>query len=246
VPVVMHLSKNSGSDMGNRIQHIHEPTKLILAWQSPDERGNRTRFAVGEVVKSGANISLRYYVDTPDVLKAKTLGYEGYAAFDIKHPEHTKDVLSAFMRRLPPRSRSDFPQYLRGLRLPQDENLSDFALLAYSEAKLPSDGFSLVDTLADANVPSEFLLELAGYRHRNPSLTNSDMGAVVTLVSEPSNAYDPNAVAIQYLGKAIGYINRLQAPTVRGWVDEERTSAVLEKLNGTPDKPRAFIFLRVI
>jgi hypothetical protein len=166
-----------------------------------------------------------------------------YAAFNLKQSEHGKDVLAAFMRRLPPRSRADFTQYLEGLRL-ASSNLSDFALLGYSEAKLPSDGFSLVNPLDDAGTPNEFLLELARYRHHEPSLVKNDIGASVDLVPEPTNAFDPNAVAIQYGLRTIGYINRLQAKVVGKWVQQNRASAVLEKLNGTPNKPRAFIFLR--
>ena len=245
MPAAIHSPLDWGSKVGNWIEHVHEPSKLILAWQAPDERRNRTRFAVGEIIKRDGSFVLRYYSDTPDVLKAKELGYEGYAAFSIKSPEHSKDVLSAFMRRLPPRSRPDFRQYLEGLRLTPLASLSDFGLLAYSEAKLPSDGFSLVNTLEDAAVPSEFLLELAGYRHLEPSLTERDIGATVSLIPEPTNPYDPNAVTVQYGDKIIGYINRLQAPTVAQWIINDQVSAVLERLNGRPDKPRAFIFLWV-
>ena len=245
MPGVMPSPQSWGSNvMENLVRHIYEPSKLILAWQAPDGLGNRTRYAVGEIVRSSGVFVLRYYVDTPDVVKAKALGYEGYAAFNLKQTEHSKDVLAAFMRRLPPRSRADFSQYLEGLRLAPMGNLSDFALLGYSEAKLPSDGFSLVNPLDEVGIPNEFLFELAGYRHHEPSLTKSDMGAAVALVPETANPFDPNAVVIQYKGKTIGYINRLQAPTVGRWLRNYQVSAVREKLNGRPDKPRAFIFLR--
>lgn len=241
----MHSPPSWDSSVGNWIQHVHEPTRLVLAWQAPDERGNRTRFAVGEITKRDGIFVLRYYTNTEDVTKAKELGYEGYAAFDIKQVEHSKEVLSAFMRRLPPRSRPDFDQYLEGLRLPPNVILSDFGLLGYSGAKLPSDGFSLVNTLEGAGIPSEFLLELAGYRYHEPSLTKSDIGAAVSLVPEPTNRFDPGALAVHYGGKTIGYINRLKAPTVQKWVANGQASAVVERLNGRPDKPRAFIFLWV-
>lgn len=230
--------------MPNWIQHVYEPARLVLAWQAPDERGNRTRFAVGEILKRDKEFVLRYYENTPDVVTAKSLGYEGYSAFDLKKSEHSKDVLPAFMRRLPPRSRSDFDQYLEGLRLTPFAELSDFGLLGYSGAKLPSDGFSLVNTLEGAQIPSEFLLEVAGYRHHQPSLSEDDVGKAVSLVPEPQNKFDPGAIAVRYGEKTIGYINRLKAPVIRNWIDAGRVSAVIEKLNGRPDKPRAFIFLR--
>jgi hypothetical protein len=40
-------------------------------------------------------------------------------------------------------------------------------------------------------------------------------------------------------------VNRFQAPTVGRWLDTREVSASLLRLNGTPDKPRAFVFLRV-
>lgn len=245
MPAAMHSPPHWGPEMGNWIQHVHEPSRLVLAWQAADERGNRTRFAVGEITKREGNYVLRYYSDTPDVVKAKELGYEGYAAFDVKKSEHTKDVLSAFMRRLPPRSRSDFDQYLQGLRLTPTATLSDFGLLGYSGAKLPSDGFSLVDTLEGAGTPGEFLLELAGYRYYPPQLTDSDIGAEVSLVLEPTNPVDQGAVAVHYNDRKIGFINRLRTPVIKQWMASGRTSAVIERFNGRLDKPRAFIFLRV-
>ncbi|HEY1613954.1 MAG TPA: HIRAN domain-containing protein [Rhizomicrobium sp.] len=227
------------------IQHVYEPTRLVLAWQAPDECGNRARFAVGEITKKNNEYVLRYYANTPDLTKACDLGYQGYPAFSLKQPEHTKGVLDAFMRRLPPRSRPDFIEYLKGLRLTPFADLSDFALLGYSEAKLPSDGFSLVDTLEDKKNPFELLLEIAGYRHHSPSLVESDIGSAVTLVPEPTNPYDPNAIAVVHQAKIIGYINRLQAPAMKKWLVNNQLTSVLEKLNGKPTKPRAFIFLWV-
>jgi hypothetical protein len=116
--------------------------------------------------------------------------------------------------------------------------------LGYSEAKLPNDGFSFVDTLEDACVPGEFLLELAGYRYYEPSLSEIDIGSPVLLERERTNEFDPNAVKATHRDRKIGYINRLQAPAVGRWVDEGRVSAVLERLNGKPEKPRAFLFVR--
>ncbi|HEX4044328.1 MAG TPA: hypothetical protein VHZ76_01510 [Gammaproteobacteria bacterium] len=54
---------------------------------------------------------------------------------------------------------------LEGLRLQADVQISDFALLGYSGAKLLSDGFSIIHPFAHANGPCELLLEAAGYRH---------------------------------------------------------------------------------
>lgn len=228
--------------MVNTIQHIREPTRLLLTWQASEKRGNRKRFAVGELTQHDGSVALTYY-DRSTVAEALALGYEGYAAFSLKESFHVKDVLRAFMRRLPPRSRNDFNQYLAGLRLPLHTPISDFALLGYSEAKLPSDGFSLVDPLDSSRPPSEYLWEVAGYRHYQ-GLAPTDIGREVLLEAEPSNIQDPNAVAVKTSDRVIGYINRIQAPVVKRWTADGRASATIEKLNGTLDWPRAFIFVR--
>jgi hypothetical protein len=149
------------------------------------------------------------------------------------------------MRRLPPRSRPDYGAYLAALRLSEIPEISDFALLGYSEAKLPSDGFSLVDTLSEKPAPFEFLFEVAGYRYYDPSLSGDDIGSEVVMEHEPSNEFDPGAVMLKVSGKKIGYINRLQAPAVLSWVRQRRVRTAVEKLNGNSEKPRAFVFMYV-
>jgi hypothetical protein len=145
------------------IEHIIEPTKLLLAWQASDEK-HRIRYIVAELNRVGEEISLTYLPKTNDFAKAQEHGFEAYPAFqDINKTHH--NVLDAFMRRLPPRTRGDFPQYLEGLRLRMNAQISDFALLGYSGAKLLSDGFSLIHPFDHVNGSCELLLEAAGYRH---------------------------------------------------------------------------------
>jgi hypothetical protein len=146
------------------IQTICEPQRLLLAWQASDPDGERTRFRVGELVLDGEDCILRYSKGE-QVDRARALGFSGYPAFDLAQVEHRKGVMAAFLRRLPPRSRADFEAYKAQFRLASGLALSDFALLAYTEAKLPSDGFSIVNPLADICGPCQFLLEVAGYRH---------------------------------------------------------------------------------
>lgn len=237
--------RRSGSDMVRWIEHIREPKKLTLVWQAPDEKNHRTRLVVGEIVRHESEFGFRYHRNTPDVAKAKELSYQGYPAFNIQQDLHTRDVLPAFLRRLPPRTRPDFHEYLRGLRIKPGAEISDFALLGYSEAKLPGDGFSLVDTLEDAQAPAEFLLEVAGYRYHTPALLPDVIGRKVDLVPEPTNQYDRDAIQVMLDGRRIGYINRLQAPSVSNWLSSARISGFIEKLNGRADWPRAYIFVEI-
>jgi hypothetical protein len=240
----------------NLIKTVCEPRLLILAWQAPDQFGVRHRWAVGEISLSGVGCVLRYFQPgaeferfnpgrTYDELSA--LGYQGYPAFNPRQRVHTQGVLAAFMRRVPPRNRADFAEYRHVFRVSAEVTLSDFGLLAVTEAKLPSDGFSLVDPL-DPGVPScDLYLEVAGFRYWGSKLPylREALGERIQLVHELGNSHDPNAVELLLRGSRIGYINRLQAPTFLSWIDDARVDASFEHLNGSDDRPRAFIFARI-
>jgi hypothetical protein len=186
---------------------------------------------------------LRYF-ENDEVREAKKLGFAGYPAFKLDRKEYP-NALSTFLRRLPPRGRPDFANYMAHFRLPPSAKLSDFALLAYTEAKLPSDGFSLVNNLDEMHRPCEFVLEVAGYRHYAGKVQPLALGEVVDLVPEPTNAFDSNAIAVQAHGQTIGYINRLQTSAFHHWIRDKAVVSVIERLNGTTPKPRAFIFIWV-
>src|SRR5262249_38295622 len=101
--------------MPNWIETVSEPTHLFLAWQAPDHMGVRSRWAVGVLERvAGGDCSLRYFrpgVEFETHNQGRSfdeicrLGYEGYPAFSLKRERHPTGVLSALMRRLPPRSR---------------------------------------------------------------------------------------------------------------------------------------------
>lgn len=240
--------------MTNWIESAPEPTRLFLAWQAPDHMGDRFRWAVGILERGGASdCSLRYLQPGPDFdvhnqgrefAAIRKLGYEGYPAFSLKRERHSTGVLSAFMRRLPPPSRPDFAEYKRQFRLPPSLFVSNFALLGRTEAKLPSDGFSIVDPLDGSAASYDLMLEIAGYRYHGYKVALS-IGDPVSIELELDNEVDPGAVVIQAAGRKIGYSNRLQAPAFRQWLAERRVTAMVERLNGRPVKPRAFIFVRI-
>jgi hypothetical protein len=239
----------------NWISHVGEPDRLILAWQAPDEFQDRTRFAVGELTCESDVVRLRYFKGAEfdalnpghDYAKLLSYGYTGYPGFLPKEDEHTVGVLEAFMRRLPPRSRADFPEYERHLRIQPGVSFSDFALLSLSEAYLPSDGFSVVDPLRPDVTQRELVLEVAGFRYyaSKPGVPIPAPGDAVEIVPEIDNEYDPDAVAIMFKGVKIGNINRLQAKTFRIWASQSRLRAVVDRLNGRGDRPRLFVFVRV-
>jgi hypothetical protein len=251
----MHSLSLLEPNVQNWIEHVWEPKQLLLAWQAPDHFGNRFRWAVGEISREGDNYALRYLQGSEfeSLNQGKTvpellaLGYRGYPAFDPRQIRHAQNVLPILMRRMPPRGRADFSDYKRLFRLPPDTSVSDFTLLGITEAKLPNDGFSLVDRLDGTAPHRELLLEVAGHRYYHSNLPRGNVvGDPVALVPEPENKFDRNAVMVRFHGLCVGYINRLQTDTFSLWLSERRVTGVVERVNGNPQRPRLFIFVRVV
>lgn len=227
------------------IDHISTPTRLLLVWQAPDGR-DRTRFVVGEILRDGEQVSFRYLTDTADFVRAREHGFVCYPAFRKTDRVYSDGVMDSFLRRLPPRKRGDFAKYLEQWRLSPSSNLSDFALLAYSGAKLPSDGFSIDWPLDDVTAPCELLLEVAGFRYQEDvSIDELREGMSVTFRREPDNIHDPHALAVEFEGRRIGYIKRTQCEAVSRWLLEYDVEAVIERLNGTPERPIIYLFCRI-
>ncbi len=242
--------------MDHWIEAIGETSRLILAWQAPYEVQDRVRWAIGELSMTSDGVQFRYFQGdelsrlndgrTQDDLRSA--GYLGYPAFDPRPgapPVFHEGVLEAFMRRLPPPKRADYPKYLEHFRLRSVDRASPFSLLAITEARLPSDGFSLIDPLDPVEPNRDVVIEVAGHRR---NVTNRDhlfVGQPLQLAADPENPHDPSAVRIEAGGQLIGHVNRLQAPTIGRWLRERDLSAWLQRLNGTAEAPRAFAFLQM-
>lgn len=226
------------------IEHIIEPTKLLLVWQSSNEQ-HRKRYVVAEIHRSDDDkYTLMYLVNSKDFIEAQKYGFEYYPAFKEIYKIHD-NVLDAFMRRLPPKTRGDYSKYLEGLRLKPDVELTDFAMLGYSGAKLLSDEFSIIHPFNDVEGPCELLIEVAGYRHRIEKIKASP-----TLNShaafERSYFGEEDSIEIIVNGDYIGCVTRALIPTFQNWLDDNRIKdAFVEKTNGTATKPTLYLFVQI-
>lgn len=236
--------------MFNQIEHIVEPNRLLLTWQSLDDSKSRTRFAVGQL-EATSPPAFTYFseesflrLNGKPLAYIRSLGYAQYPAFNVTKLRHSDGVLEAFLRRLPPRNRSDFDKYISHFRLSRNTPFSDFALLGITEAKLPADGFALVDPLDDTGKARELMVEVVGHRHYPCDMVGA-IGEPVDLIPEPQNQWDPNAVMVFARGQTVGYINRFQCNAFQLWIREARVTAVIERVNGTEERPRLYIFARV-
>ena len=235
----------------NHIEHIIEPTKLLLSWRSrigPD----RGRHIVAELHRNGQDADLVYLRDSEDYTAAKAKGFgvgNEYPGFPTDK-DH-KGVLAAFMRRLPPRQRSDFDKFMGAIRIPPGTEVSDFALLGYAGAKLPGDDFYIIHPFDEAQPPFEFLLQMAGYIHYrdNVPYEKLESGMPARFELEPDNQHDPEAVRIiipDVSSETAGYVYRGLAPQFRKWLTAGlHVEGIIERLNGISDHPQVYLFVTV-
>jgi hypothetical protein len=230
------------------IRHLVEPERLLLTWQPPDENApSRTRRVVGEIVPSANKSSavFRYLADGEDFERARSLGFRGFPAFKLDQTVTTDGVLDTFLRRLPPRKREDFSDFLGQHWLPHPFPLSDFALLGYTGAKLPSDGFALVPVFSPADLPCEYVMEIAGTRHvSEANLAAVHVGDPLTIEREFANPVDSDALAIRHEGQRIGYVNRAMRRTFHAWLEAGDLEVTVARKNGKPGRP--LIYCRIV
>lgn len=230
----------------NFIEHVLEPKRLLLVWQGP-EGSSRTRHTVAELVRqSDGQVRFRYLTDGADFSAARAEGFVNYPAFRKVDQTYDLGVVDTFIRRLPPRTRGDYAQYLEQFRLRPETSISDFALLAYTGARLPSDGFSIVNPLEDVSQAAELLIEVAGFRHAaEVSLDVLRIGDEIQFVPEPGNPRDPDAMAVLADGQKIGYVPRQQSHAVRTLLDGRTLRGHIERVNGSHERPLVFVFTEV-
>lgn len=230
------------------IEHIVESDRLLLSWQSSMTNQSRQRMFVGQLVRTGDDdANLAYLKDSEEFSKAQALGFDGYPGFALEKDVH-KNVLASFMKRLPPRKRGDFDRFLAALRIKPDAEISDFALLGYSGAKLPDDDFTVVNPFENASGPFEFMLPVQGYRYYTDKLPRAalttDMQARFDV--EPDNPQDPEAIRIVIGDATAGYVCRGLTVSFHKWMQLGWTiSAYIERINGPEQKPEIYLYVLV-
>lgn len=231
----------------NRLTYLHEPDRLLLTWQQPDNLPPRTRRVVAEIVRDNDKIVFRYLPDTADYQAALANGFLGYPAFDPAIIVHETGVLEALSRRLPPRKRDDFAEYLVQYRLPENFNGSDLALLGYTGGRLPSDTFGFVPDFSQTVLPIDLLLEVAGHRHQESmGCFQPKEGMPITFQLDPENAFDADAVQVLHDNQCLGYVNRALHPWFANLLRNGRPiAAFIERVNGKPDRPLIYVMCRI-
>ena len=229
------------------IEHIIEPEKLLLSWQTSQPCKDRGRMFVAKLIRKADDADLVYLLDSDEFRKAQSLGFKDYTGFSTKQRIH-ENVLSTFMKRLPPRSRGDFGKYLDSLRIRKGAEISDFALLGYSGARLPDDDFTVIHTFENAVPPFEFLLPVQGYRYYTERLPFDSITLEQKAIfqAEPENEFDPKAIKILIGGVHSGYVCRGLIESFLKWFEMGyKIDAGIERKNGTTEHPEIYLFVSV-
>ncbi|WP_421549773.1 HIRAN domain-containing protein [Kluyvera intermedia] len=224
------------------INHIVEPSRLWLTWQPA---GGGSRYVVGYIDRvEGDQYTFTYNLNTTDFETAVEKGFKGHPAFQLKQQIHSNNVLEPFLRRLPPRKRKDFAEYLVQHLLPVDFSGSDFALLGYTGAKSPADGFCLINDPAVFEKSCELLLEVAGTRYQEGlDLSAVSVGDPVEFVHETDNPHDAHAVAVMHAVGRLGYINKVHCKAVKDKARTNKLHAFVAKKNGTSARPLVYLLV---
>jgi len=227
----------------NKLHHIVEPSTLLVTWQ-PKTGG--TRYLVATISRNADSCIFTYLTESADFAAATAAGFQGHPAFNKELPIHTHNVLDPFLRRLPPKSRGDFGRYLQQHCLPDPFPASDFALLGYTGAKSPADGFSLFPDFSTIQGGFEYVLEVAGTRYETKlDLEHIQLDDPVTFVPEHHNEFDENAIAIYHQQHKIGYVNRVFCQLLGKLQSSNLVRATIAKKNGTVDRPLLYLLLNV-
>ncbi len=230
----------------NILHHIIEPSRLLMTWQPVDiDAPSRTRRVIGEIgLEPDGQIVFRYLINTPDFEEACRAGFKGFPAFRLEDNEVRQGVIGSLLRRLPPRNREDFAEFLAQHRLPSPFNYSDMALLGYTGARLPSDGFALVPDFPENNMPCDYLMEVAGLRHVfGFDVSRIHEGDVVNFEIDHHNPVDQDALLVILQGQKIGYVNRAFKATLNRWLQSHHVMATIEKFNGRPERPLVYVMI---
>lgn len=193
--------------MINNMKKVHT---LLVVWQNPK---TRSFYHIGTLSHYDGYYEFTYTYNASGHGKLKDAlnnGYMLHPAFpDPTKIYRSKELFPAFERRLPSPDRADFKAILSDLGL--DENSTKMDLLQQTRGRLASDTYSFEQPLRledDGKLCVSFFVH--GMRYQNLPQNWATWLAInetLKLVQEPTNAYDPHAVAIYtHGGKKLGYV----------------------------------------
>lgn len=216
--------------------------RALLTWQRPLEQpGSRDRFAVAELLQCEGGVAFSY-LDEEALAPALDAGFGGYPGLALGEAHEADTALDVLVRRLPPRVRPDFDDFMETFGLSPQADFSGLSLLAYTGARLTGDSFGVTETFEGFDRPFRYVFDVSGYRHYRNDAPDLAIDEPVVFRHDVTNEYDPHAVEVaRQDGARLGYVNRLQAQTVRGWIEHGNIDARVFRATGRTAYPRLFV-----
>jgi hypothetical protein len=227
------------------IENIFEPSRLLLVWHHTNSDTPRHRRVVGELIRQGDDAAFRYLKDTEDFEAALDEGFFEFPAFADKNGQESQlGALDVFVRRLPPRKREDFKEYLAQYNLPSNFSGSAFSLLAYTGARLASDTFELCPDLSDAKAPLDFVIDVSGIQYHIDGKVQFLEDDEIFFKEEPENQFDHNAIKIIHSGHMIGYVNKALSPSFSRLLKTGKIKGTILKFSMQKNTPKLLVLVR--
>lgn len=195
---------------------------LYLIWKEPVTRRN---YVVGQLSKNGQYEFCYGY----EVKSAIEKGFEPLISFEDIDKIYKSDTLfPTFSSRLPDRKRRGIERILSKYGL---NTFDEYKLLKRSGARLPIDTLEFIDPIFDEHDGEiKRVFHIAGVRHWSgcdgencEKAIHLNIGDKLTLMPEPENQYDKNAIKI--LDKEenhVGYLPRYYSESVLEYLKEDR------------------------
>lgn len=182
---------------------MHSFGYLYLSWR---KGSGSSRHIVG-VIKISSSKKIRFSYIQHGVEAAKLEGFLPYTEFSDLDKEYTENVLEVFAQRLVKSERADINNFLGFWEISPEKQGDKLALLAYTQAWLPTDTFEI---LAEFN-PSKLLCFVTDLAGLSKTLIPSDQISVGDYLSYKLAPLEQDKYAVQiYKGDLLlGYIKKI-------------------------------------
>jgi hypothetical protein len=228
-----------------------KPKVLYLVWEDADRR----RYKVGSFTET----CFQYLHKEESFIKAQEKGFKGFFSFPLTEEEISyPNPVPVFMRRLPPKNRQNYAEYLTAFGLDaENPPESDFTLLGYTGAHLLDDPYHVLNTFEGIKTGFSFISKVSAaqqcfFSHNDEKSLNLASNPYPTLIlkPDPENPKDPNAIQIFIqLSECLvpfGYVHKELTLSIKTWQNEgRRLEARLFRVNGQPNHRHAYASIHV-
>ena len=232
--------------MAKYLSKLYRPNEILISWQNINRDCNAPggrRVIIGKLKYITNEIWNLEYFNIDEIPN-----FVGYLPYRFCANKLYENVKSAFIKRLPPKTRGDFADYLIDNNISKEcIDIDEFTLLAYTSGRIHGDNFTFINPLDTIPIGSEFIIDIAGFSHYNGMKNlNSLLNQEVFFIKEPQNVVDNNAIRIETKDLLLGYVNKGQANYINKLLDRNITiKAIINTIKGDENKPIVSVYVKI-